>query len=226
MLVQLENYKSAGKRRRGVSLHSINGRDFTLTFRYGRRADAAALLLERAADVDLASYVLVRLEDDDVDLGRVQTDQGYGRAQTDRHAQGRDLCLVGVSGAEVDRHEREPDDARGVHSEADKLALVEVFRDFARLHRVHGRDENQQGVVQLREQEAHVLDVALEYHLLASRIRVPGTRRLDDHPDQCEYNLRNSRDIYYIHIFLSMTSKVESNEIINNAKFVRIKIIQ
>lgn len=155
----------------------------TLTFCHGGRAGAAALLLERAAYADLATYILVWLEDDDVDLGRVEADQSDGRAQADRHAEGRDLSLMGVSGTEVDRHEGEPDDARGVHGEADELALVEVLRDLTRLHRVHGRDEDQQGVVQLREQEAHVLDVALQDHLTAIRIRVPGTRWLDDHPN-------------------------------------------
>lgn len=115
----------------------------SLTFRHGRRAGAAALLLERTAHVDFAAYILVRLEDDDIDLGRVEANQGDGRVQTDRHAEGRDLHLVGVSGTEVDRHESEPDDARGVHGEADELALVEVLRDLARLYRVYSRNEDQ-----------------------------------------------------------------------------------
>lgn len=161
----------------------------TLTLGHRRCAGAAALLLERAAHVDLAAYILFRLEDNDVDLGRVEADQSDGGAQADRHAEGGDLRLVGVAGAEVDRHEGEPDDTRGVHGEADELALVEVLRYPARLHRVHGRDEDQQGVVQLGEQEAHVLDVALEDHLAAIRVRVPGARRLDDHPDQREHHL-------------------------------------
>lgn len=115
----------------------------SLTFCHGRRAGAAALLLERAPQADLAAYILVRLEDDNVDLGRVQADQGDGRAQADRHAEGRDLRLVGVAGTKVDRHKGEPDDTRGVHSEADEFTLVEVLRDLARLHRVYGRDEDQ-----------------------------------------------------------------------------------
>lgn len=161
----------------------------TLTLGHRRGAGAAALLLERAAHADLAAYILVRLEDDDVDLGRVETDEGDGRAQADGHAERGDLRLVGVAGAKVDGHEGEPDDARGIHGEADELALVEVLRYPAGLHRVHGRDEDQQGVVQLGEEEAHVLDVALEDHLAAIRVRVPGARRLDDHPDQREHHL-------------------------------------
>lgn len=161
----------------------------TLTFGHRRCAGAAALLLECAAHVDLAAYILFRLEDNDVDFGRVEADQGDGRAQANRHAEGGDLRLVGVAGAKIDRHEGEPDDARGVHGETDELALVEVLRYPARLHRVHGRNENQQGVVQLGEQEAHVLDVALEDHLAAIRIRISGARRLDDHPDQREHHL-------------------------------------
>ena len=130
------------------------------------------MLLERAAYADLATYILVWLEDDDVDLGRVEADQSDGCAQADRHAEGRNLSLMGVSSTEVDRHKGEPDDARGVHGEADELALVEVLRDLTCLHRVHGCDEDrdQQGVVQLEEQ-SHILDVALENHLTAIRVR-------------------------------------------------------
>lgn len=162
----------------------------TLTFGHRRCAGAAALLLKRAAHVDFAAYILFRLEDNDVDLGRVEADQGDGRTQADRHAECGDLRLMGVAGAKVDRHEGKPDDARGIHGETDELALVEVLRYPARLHRVHGRNENQQGVVQLGEQETHILDVALEDHLAAIRVRIPGTRRLDDHPDQREHHLR------------------------------------
>jgi len=115
---------------------------------------------------------------------------------------------MGVPSAEVDRHEGEPDDARGVHGEADELALVEVLRDLTCLHRVHGRDEDQQGVVQLGEQEAHVLDVALEDHLTAIRVRVPGTRRLDDHPDQREHHLGSrKRTCLSLFLFLSVSIK-------------------
>jgi len=115
----------------------------SLTSYHGRRAGAAALLLERAPQADLVACILVRLEKDDVDLGRVETDQSDGRAQADRHAEGHELHFVGVAGTKVDRHKGEPDDTRGVHGEADEFALVEVLRDLARLYRVYGGDEDQ-----------------------------------------------------------------------------------
>lgn len=55
--------------------------------------------------------------------------------------------LVVVVGAEVDRHEGEPDDAGGVHGEANVLGLVEVLRDLAGLERVQGAHQYQEHVV-------------------------------------------------------------------------------
>lgn len=168
-----------------------------LTFRDGRSAAAAVLLLERATHVDLAAYIFLRLEDDDVDLGRIEADKGDRGTQADRHTECRDLGLMGVPGAEVNWHEGEPDDACGVHGKADELALIEVFRNLARLHRIDGRDENQNGVVQLGEQETHVLDVALENHLPTVRIRMSGAGRLDDHPDQRKHHLRMKNNLSF-----------------------------
>lgn len=44
----------------------------------------------------------------------------------------RKCAYLGVA-AEVNGHERYPDDARRVHGEPDELGLVEVFRYVARL---------------------------------------------------------------------------------------------
>jgi len=59
--------------------------------------------------------------------------------------------------AEVDGNESEPDDARGVHGKTDVLRLVEVLRNLARLDRVHGAHDNQEHVVDKRQQEPLVL---------------------------------------------------------------------
>ena len=49
-----------------------------------------------------------------------------------------------LAGAEVDGDECEPDDAGGVHAEADELGLVEGLGDLARQHRVEGAHDHQQ----------------------------------------------------------------------------------
>lgn len=59
--------------------------------------------------------------------------------------------------AEVDWNESEPDDARGVHGEADVFRLVEVLGNLACLHRVHGAHDDQEHVVDERQQEPLVL---------------------------------------------------------------------
>ena len=65
--------------------------------------------------------------------------------------------LKRVVRAEVDWNEGEPDDARCVHGEADVFRLVEVLRYFARLNGVHSADDDQQHVVDERQQEPLVL---------------------------------------------------------------------
>ena len=75
------------------------------------------------------------------------------------------LYLKRVSGSEVDWDECQPDDAGGVHGEADELGLVEVLRDLSGLDGVVGADANQQHVVDLRHQETGVVDVAFQNHL-------------------------------------------------------------
>lgn len=161
-----------------------------LTFGDGRGAGAASLFFRLISHGDLPSDIFVRLEEDDVYLGGIKANECDGRAQADGNAKGGDLCLVRVPGSKVDRDECQPYDASCVHGEADELALVEVLRYFPRLHRVHGRDQDQQRVVQLGEKEAHVLDVALEDHLLTIRIEESRARWLDDHPHQRQHDLK------------------------------------
>ncbi len=60
--------------------------------------------------------------------------------------------LVRVARAKVEWHEGEPDDAGGVHGETDELRLVEVFRYFSRLDRVHRAHGNQHHIVHLKKQ--------------------------------------------------------------------------
>jgi len=67
--------------------------------------------------------------------------------------------------AEVDRNEAEPDDARRVHGKADVARLIEVFRNLASLDRVDGADDDQQHVVDERQQEPPILHSAFQYHL-------------------------------------------------------------
>ena len=57
---------------------------------------------------------------------------------------GGDPELDVLPGAEVDGDECEPDDARGVHAEADELGLVEGLGDLAREHGVEGAHDHQQ----------------------------------------------------------------------------------
>ena len=64
------------------------------------------------------------LTDDDVDLREKQQDDGDGSTKRDGKAHGDHLAVT----AEIDRHERQPDDAGRVHGETDKLSLVEVLR--------------------------------------------------------------------------------------------------
>lgn len=161
-----------------------------LTFGDGGGACAASLFLRLVAHGDFPPDIFVRLEEDDVYLGGVKADEGDGGAKADGHAEGGDLCLVRVPRAEVDGDKRQPYDAGCVHGEADELALVEVLRYLPRLHRVHGRDKDQQRVVQLGEKEAHVLDVALEDHLLTIRVEESRARWLDDHPHQRQNDLK------------------------------------
>jgi len=61
-----------------------------------------------------------------------------------------------LSCAEVDRNEREPDDAGGVHREADELRLVEGFRDLPGENGVDGADDDQQDGIRESDHVARV----------------------------------------------------------------------
>jgi len=67
--------------------------------------------------------------------------------------------------AEVNGNKGEPDDAGGVHGETDVFGLVEILGNFARLDGVHRADDDQQHVVDERQQEPLVLHVAFQHHL-------------------------------------------------------------
>ncbi len=49
--------------------------------------------------------------------------------------------MVALRGGEVDGHKSQPDDAGGVHGEADELGLVECFGDVPRQYGVHRADD-------------------------------------------------------------------------------------
>jgi len=85
------------------------------------------------------AYVLLGVQQDDVELGSEEAQKGDGGTERDRHRQCGDVeCnVVTLRRSEVDGHKGKPDDARCVHREADKLGLVERFRNVASEYRVH-----------------------------------------------------------------------------------------
>jgi len=80
--------------------------------------------------------------------------------------------LERVVRAEVDGYEAEPDDARRVHGETDVARLVKVFGNLARFDGVHGADDDQQHVVDERQQEPLVLRLVNSSQLLNLLIRI------------------------------------------------------
>ena len=85
--------------------------------------------------------------------------------------------VVTASHAEEDRHEREPDDAYGVHGEADVFGFVEVLRDASCFDCVERTGDDQDHVVHERTRQVFVigltdenqtplvvLDFGLEFH--------------------------------------------------------------
>jgi len=67
-------------------------------------------------------------------------------------------------GAEVQDDEGDPDDAGGVHGEADELGLVEVLRQIARLERVQRAHGDQQQVETERNEHSPVRVLATDQH--------------------------------------------------------------
>lgn len=86
-----------------------------------------------------SSVVLLRPQQDYVQLGREQEHPHHCSTQSHAHAHRGYLQVA----PEVDRNERYPDDAVGVHGEADELGLVEVFRDVPCFNGVQGTEKHQ-----------------------------------------------------------------------------------
>jgi hypothetical protein len=99
------------------------------------------------------------------------------------------IYLVRIASPKVDRNKREPDDAGGVHREADELGLVEVLGNLARLDGVHRARGDQQHVVHLRDEEGRVVDLTLQNHLGAVRVKVTRPRRLHQKPNRGKQHL-------------------------------------
>ncbi len=108
--------------------------------------------------------VILGLEHDDVDLGKEEEEEEDRGAEAGAQTKGDHL----VAAAEVQRDEGGPDDARGVHAEADELGLVEVLGKVARLDGVHGAQDDQEDVVAEGTQHGQQAVVALELCLCAN----------------------------------------------------------
>jgi len=67
--------------------------------------------------------------------------------------------------AEVDGYERQPDDARRIHGEPNVLRFVEILRNLPRLDRIHGAHDDQQHVVDERQQKPLILHATFQHHL-------------------------------------------------------------
>lgn len=107
--------------------------------------------------------VLLRLEEDDVELGAEKEDQSDDGGQGDAEAQG---DRFGLAPAEVDGHESDPNDARRVplederlvaghksphrllclHGKTDEFGLVKVFREVSGLDGVDGAHADEEKV--------------------------------------------------------------------------------
>ena len=79
------------------------------------------------------------MEQNDVEFGTEEAQEGDGGTERDRHRQCGDVerNVVALRRSEVDGHKGEPDNASCVHGKADELGLVEGFRNIASEHRVH-----------------------------------------------------------------------------------------
>ena len=99
--------------------------------------------------------------------------------------------LKRVQRSEVDGNESEPDDAGGVHGEADVLGFVEVLWDLPRLDRVERADEDEEHVVDEWKHEPLVLQATLEHDLVSPLERViqSDVRRIEHQPDDCTDDL-------------------------------------
>ena len=139
---------------------------------------------------------------------KTQTDRDRERDRDRRTArQTESTDPEGVERAEVDRDEGQPDDAGGVHGEADELALVKVLRDLPGLDGVHGADDDEEDVVDEGDEEGEVLAGTLEdddglavvwcVEARAGRLHQKpdgGEQHLDDDQDARHHDLRLGAD--------------------------------
>lgn len=85
----------------------------------------------------MSDHVLLGLEKDDVHLGRKQAAQHNKATETHRDAHGGGLHSV-VTGRHIKYREKgQPNDARCVHCETDKLGFVEVLWTFPGFEGIH-----------------------------------------------------------------------------------------
>lgn len=123
-----------------------------------------------------AAHVSLRLGDDDVHLWREHAAQSHGHTEADGEGCGDDLVVA----AKVDWHERQPDDARGVHGEGDVFGFVEVGRDVAGLEGVICAAHDEQAVVAQGGHDTHVAGVADEEDLPDAGVGFDRLGRLHD----------------------------------------------
>lgn len=137
-----------------------------------------------------AAHVSLRLGEDDVHLWREHAAQGHGHAEAHREGHRDDLVVA----AEVDRHERQPDDARGVHGEGDVFGFVEIGGYVACLEGVVSAAHDQEAVVSQRSHDAHVAGVANEEDFSYAGVRFDRFRRLQDDQGDLQSELEADKD--------------------------------
>ena len=82
---------------------------------------------------EVAAGVALRSQQNDVELWHEKKEQGDRGAEADAQGHGQDFLVT----AKVDWQKGQPDHARRVHAEPDKLGLVKILRQIAGLDRVH-----------------------------------------------------------------------------------------
>lgn len=100
------------------------------------------------------------------------------------------LYLIIVIGAEINGHERQPDDTRRVHGESDVLGLVEIFRYFSRLEGVQSAHEDENHVVDEGHHEGERRDPTSQHRGQRLRINFLYVGRLNYQPNDSANQLR------------------------------------
>lgn len=137
-----------------------------------------------------AAHVSLWFGNDDVHLRREHAAQGY--SHTEAHGEGRGDDLVVA--AKVDRHKRQPDDARGVHGEGDVFGFVEICGNVAGLKSIIGAAHDKQAVVAQRGHDAHVAGVADEEDFSDAGVGFDGFRGLHDDEGNLQGELNTDED--------------------------------